>query len=126
MRNLLTAIVTVLALVEIAAWMHPRMRISKIDDKREFQIVVSDGGADETYFWLTVEGCSAEVTDFGIECTNSWFGRTDREWRTQGRQEPVPFRDAPRGSILRFEARVSDRAGKAVASASYVTTRSLR
>ena len=124
MRHLLAAIAIVLACVEFVGWMNPRMRISKIDDRRDFRVVVSDGGADDTYFWLVVEGCSADHTDYGVECNTRWFGRSDRAWGTDRKQETVPFRDAPKGVLLRFEALVMDRAGKHLASAAYLTTRS--
>jgi hypothetical protein len=122
-RNLCTAFVILCGVLFIYGFVAEKMRLSEIDDKREYVVMVTDTDADESYFWLTVEGCSAEVTDDGIACGLGWYGRSDREWRHGKKQTPVPFRDAPRGVLLRFEAVVSDRDGKARGSASFITTR---
>jgi hypothetical protein len=124
MKQLLYAHLIMLAAVSVAGFLTSRMRFSEIDDKRDFIVVVSDAQADASYFWLTVTGCSADHTDDGVFCNQGWAGRSDREWR--GKQTPVPFRDAPRGVLLRFDAVVTDRLGKAKASSSFITTRSLR
>lgn len=110
----------------IAGFVTSRMRISEIDDKREYVVMVTDTNADESYFWVVVEGCSADHTNDGVICNVGWYGRSDREWWKGRKQTPVPFRDAPRGVLLRFEAVVRDRGGKTIASASFITTRSLR
>ena len=65
------------------------------------------------------------VEDRGVVChPQGWWGGTGRSWI--GKQTPVPFREAPKGVLLRFDARVLDRRGKVVASASMLTTRSFR
>jgi hypothetical protein len=122
-KRLLAAILFVLIAVSAYGFLASRMRLSEIDDKREYIVMVTDTDADESYVWLTVEGCSAEVTDDGIACNLGWYGRSDREWRHGKKQTPVPFRDAPRGVLLRFEAVVSDRDGKPRGSAAFITTR---
>lgn len=124
MRRLLSAILVTLIAVSAYGWIVAKMRVSKIDTTREFQIVITDAHADDTYVWLMVEGCSADHTDSGVICTLGWYARSDREWRQGSKQTAVPFRDAPRGVLLRFDALVTDRAGKHVASASLLTTRS--
>jgi hypothetical protein len=122
-KSLLAAIVIVLALVEFMGFFNPVMRLTTIDDKRSFYVVVSDARADASYTWLTVEGCSASATDEGVLCDHGWYGRSDREWGRDRKQESVPFRDAPKGPLLRFEAVVLDRAGKTRASSSLLTAR---
>lgn len=101
-----------------------RIRVSKRDDKREFVIVVSAADADDRYSVLRVEGCSAEMTDDGMECAIGWYGSSSREWGKDRKQEPVPFRDAPRGVPLLFMAVVYDRHGKVLVSSTYLTSRS--
>lgn len=123
MKRLLVAVLITLAAVSAYGFLAHRMRLSEIDDKREFQIVVTDANADDRYYWLAVEGCSAEPTDEGVACTMGWSGRSDRQWRAGAKQMPVPFRDAPKGVLLRFEAVVMDRLGKHLSSASLLTTR---
>ena len=110
----------------IYGFLAPQMRLSAIADKRDYMVMVTDTSADESYFWVVVEGCSAEHTDDGVLCGTGWYGRSDREWWTGRKQTPVPFRDAPRGALLRFEAVVMDRLGKRLASASFITSRPLR
>jgi hypothetical protein len=124
MKDLLIAHVVLLIAVSAYGFLAHTMRLSEIDDKRQFQIVVSDVKADDSYHWLQVEGCSADHTDDGVLCNQGWYGRSGREWRTGSKHTPVPFRDAPKGVLLRFEALVTDRRGKTVASASLITTRS--
>jgi hypothetical protein len=99
-----------------------RIRVSKRDDTREFVIVVSAADADERYDTLWVEGCSAEMTDRGMECAMGWYGSSARQW--SGKQVPVPFRDAPRGIPLLFLAIIADRQGKALVTSTYLTSRS--
>jgi hypothetical protein len=66
-----------------------------------------------------------------VICNNGWYGRSDRVWHRNrdgsvSKQTPVPFRDAPKGAILRFEAVITDRGGKVVNSSSFITRRSGR
>lgn len=124
MHRLLSACVMALLAVSAYGFLASRMRLSEIDDKRDFRIVVSDVNADDSYAWVTVRGCTAEVSDAGVFCDpRGWEGRSDRAW--SGKQTSVPFREAPRGILLRFDVVVSDRDGKMKASASMITTRGL-
>jgi hypothetical protein len=133
LRSLLWACALVLVAVSAYGFLAQRMRVSEIDDPpRIYQIVITDANASDAYDWVTVEGCSADHGDEGVVCNLGWYGRSDRAWsrdRTTGKavkQMPVPFRDAPRGTLLRFEAVVRDRQGKMQASASFLTTRASR
>jgi hypothetical protein len=101
-----------------------RMRLSKRDARREFEIVISAADADARYWRVLVEGCTAEVTDRGVECTLGWYGNSERDWR--GKQLPIPFPDAPRGVPLLFFAVIADRQGKALVTSTFLTSRSLR
>lgn len=129
MKRLLVAILIVLIAVSAYGFLTARMRLTVIDEPREFLLVVSDTNADKSYAWLTVTGCTADHTDDGIICNIGWTSRSDREWSYDARtgepakQMPLSFRDAPRGPILRFDAVVHDRFGKSVASASMITMR---
>lgn len=125
MKPLLTALAVWLVLVTLAGSMlAPQMRLTSIDDPRDYRIVVTDTAADQRYAWVVVEGCSAEATEDGVLCTNAWYGRTDREWWAGRKQTTVPFRDAPKGVILRFEAVIADQQGKALNTAAMITRRS--
>ena len=121
MRRLLGAILVALMAVSAFGFLESRLRFSKIEDRRDYIVVITDADADASYYWLTVEGCTADHGDDGVWCNNAWTGRSDREWR--GKQTAVHFRDAPRGPLLRFDAVVRDRQGQAKASASFLTTR---
>lgn len=129
MRRLFGAILLVLIAVSAYGFLVHRMRLTTIDEPREYLVVVSDPSANESYYWLYITGCAADHTDEGVVCNvTGWSGSSDRAWtrdRVTGavKQMPMSFRDAPRGPILRFEAVVRDRAGKAVASASMITMR---
>lgn len=125
MTRLIWAVAIALVAVSAYGFVVNSLRLSEIEDRRTYIVVVTDAHADASYYWLTVEGCSADHTDNGIECNAGWYGRSDREWST-GKQTPVPFRDAPRGPLLRFEARVTDRKGRTKATSSFLTTRSAR
>lgn len=129
MTRLLSALVILLVAVSAYGYLTAKMRLTTIDESKEFLVVVTDSRADASYRYLTVTGCSADHTDNGIECNLGWTGRSDREWifdRVTGeplRQMTVPMRDAPRGPILRFDAVVLNREGRAVSSASMIAMR---
>jgi hypothetical protein len=116
----------------IYGFLAPYMRLTQIDDQRDYQIVVTDTAADDRYAVVMVEGCSADVSDdAGVICNNGWYGRSDRVWNRDregnvSKQTPVPFRDAPKGALLRFEAVITDRRGKMINSSSFITRRSGR
>jgi hypothetical protein len=132
MKNFAAAFAIVCGVLFIYGFLAPYMRLTQIDDKRDYRIVVTDTAADDRYDVVMVEGCSAEVSDdAGVICNNGWYGRSDRVWArdTDGnvtKQTSVPFRDAPKGPILRFEAVITDRQGKRINSSSYITRRSGR
>jgi hypothetical protein len=122
MRNFTAAFAIVCGILFVYGFVVAGMRLSKIEGPREFTIVVSDTSADRSYSWLTVQGCVAEPSEDGVFCLpNGWFGHSGREWA--GVQVPVPFRDAPKNVLLRFDAVVSDRQGKSQASATFLTVR---
>ena len=130
MKHVGASFALVCGVLFIYGFIASQMRLSEIDDTREYRIVVTDTAADDSYATVMVEGCSAEVTDdAGVVCSLGWYGRSDRAWtrdRETGvvsRQIPLAFRDAPKGVLLRFEAVVSDRQGKPLNSASLVTRR---
>jgi hypothetical protein len=132
MRHFVAAFAIVCGVLFIYGFLAPYMRLTQIDDTRDYQIVVTDTAADDRYAVVMVEGCSADVTeDAGVICNNGWYGRSDRVWHRNrdgsvSKQTPVPFRDAPKGAILRFEAVITDRGGKVVNSSSFITRRSGR
>jgi hypothetical protein len=102
-----------------------RISLSRRDDRREFIVVISAADADERYRHLFVEGCAAEITDSGMGCiAQGWYGNSSRAWA--GRQQPVPFPDAPRGVPLLFYAVIADRSGRTLVSSTYLTSRRLR
>jgi hypothetical protein len=121
-RHFTAAFAIVCGILFVYGFVSGGMRLSKIDAGREFAVVVSDTSANSSYHWLTIQGCVAEPSDDGVFCLpNGWFGHSGRGWA--GVQVSVPFRDAPRGVLLRFDAAVSDRHGKTRSSATFLTVR---
>ena len=125
MRNLTASFAAICGVLFIYGFLAPYMRLTQIDDTRDFRIVVTDTAADDRYAVVMVEGCSADVSDdAGVICNNGWYGRSDRAWPVDRKQTSVPFRDAPKGALLRFEAVIADRQGKPINTASFITRRS--
>lgn len=130
MNRALTYLAAYLAIVCGALFVYgfiagERLSLSRRDDRREFIIVISAADADARYVTLLVEGCAAEPTDDGVRCVGGgWYGNSARTW--SGKQQPVPFPDAPRGVPLLFSAVIADRSGRVLVSSMYLTSRRLR
>lgn len=126
MRNLLGAIVVVLLVVSaygaIMSGRKDRLRLTKYEDRSVLHLVVTVPDASESYAWLQIIGCSADVSDNGVSCNPAaWFSSSTREIDAR-RQHVVPFRDAPKGT-LHFTAFIADRFGNHLANGSYTFMR---
>lgn len=127
MKRLLTACALVLAAISVWGLAFgdgtDRMRVSILSEKKLVTVVITVPDADARYYWLTVLGCSADVTDQGVQCNGGWDARSEREPGPY-KQHLIPFRDCPSRGTVQFTARVFDRYGNVLASGQHTILRS--
>ena len=126
MRNLLVAIVLMLAIVTIYGFIRgddgDRMRVSALSEKNLVTVIVTVPDANDTYYWLKVLGCSADVTDTGVQCNGGWDASSERQPGAL-KQHLIPFRDCPARGSVKFSAWVFDRFGNVLASGQHTILR---
>ena len=87
-----------------------RMRLTKIQDRSRFTLVVSLPDIAERYYWLQVYACAAYITEeAGVACDpTGWFSSSGHPLRHDQRQYPIPYLNLPRGTV-HFTAFALDR-----------------
>ena len=83
-----------------------RMGLSVLAEPRLVTVVVTLKDVTDAYRWLSVYGCSAEVTDTGSFCTGDFERESSLELHGR-KQELIYWRDLP-GGTLRVTAMAFD------------------
>lgn len=98
------------------------LKLSAVVEKRLVTVVVTLPKIDDRYRWLSVYGCSAQVTESGAYCTGVWEMESTRELYGM-KQELFPWRDVPPGT-MRIDAIAFDSVHRQLASARLTVLRS--
>jgi len=126
MVRLLTAIVLLLGLITVYGFIRgdgrDRLSVTAISEKKLVTVVVTVPDAKDTYYWMKVYGCSADVTDYGVQCNGFWDGSSERE-PGKRKQHLIPFRDCPQHGSIQFTAVIFDRFGNVLAQGQHTILR---
>jgi hypothetical protein len=76
-----------------------RMSLKALDEKRLLTIVVVLHDIDESYRYLSVYGCSAEMGEEGTHCNGFFERESTQELYGAWKQHLVTWRDVPRGTM---------------------------
>lgn len=91
-----------------------RLNITAAQHKRLLTVVIALPDVNSRYRWLSVYGCSADVTEAGVQC-NGWFEReSSTELDGQRKQHLFDWRDLP-GGTMRVVGMAFDGDGKVLA-----------
>lgn len=126
MRRLLAACALVMAAIFVVGFVRgdasDPMRLSALVEKRLITVVVTMPAASDRYRWLSVYGCSAEITENGAYCSGYWEMESTRELYGLT-QEMLTWRDVPPGT-MKIDAIAFDRNHTQLASARLTILRS--
>lgn len=110
MKNILVALVIVLSLILLVGWMkgdgRDTLRISTVTEQTVLTVSVTLNHVTDAYRWLSLYGCSAEVTENGTFCTGT-FERESTIELFGRKQELFLWRNMPQGT-LRLTAEAFD------------------
>ena len=101
-----------------------RLKLSKLEERRKFTLIVSAPDVTDTYRWLQVYGCSAYISETaGVECDpTGWFSSSLHPMRADQKQYPIPYLNLPGGTI-HFTAFARDAYANQIAQAQLTVLR---
>lgn len=76
-----------------------RLSIKALSEKRLVTVIITLHDVTPDYRWLSVYGCSAEVTEYGTVCNYAFERQTTYELQSAKKQQLVFWRDLPRGTM---------------------------
>jgi hypothetical protein len=76
-----------------------RMTLKSLSEPRLLTVVVILHDVEEHYRWLSVYGCSADMTETGTHCTGHFERESTQELTGGKRQHLITWRDLPRGTM---------------------------
>lgn len=76
-----------------------RLRVTVLSEPTLLTVVITFKTVTDAYRWLSVQGCSAQITEHGSFCTGDY--ETESSVELSGRkQELFHWRHVPRGTLL--------------------------
>jgi hypothetical protein len=76
-----------------------RMSLKSVNERRLLTIIVYLPDVGEHYRWLSVYGCSADMTETGTHCTGHFERESTQELSGGKKQHLIAWRDLPRGTM---------------------------